>query len=222
MSERPPSGRRAPLGSVSAPCPSSSSRNLHVCADGAQPHAALPAFLQKMGLAFPQQVLCGVGTPEAGSAPSPCRVLILSAQTTEWSFQQGMEPGRRASCWPRPRPSRLPRGDPRLPLAAASWPGPGPGSTAARAAVNEEELGAEQDARAASRGQKSCAFNSTQGRGETGLCRKCLALCPTPEAPSTCCSGEDEMRLQQEMGPKTDRHGDGLHPTLCVRALRCV
>ena len=131
-----------------------------------------------------------------------------------------MEPGRRASCWPRPRPSRLPWGDPRLPLAAASWPGPGPGSTA-RAAVNEE-LRAEQDARAASRGQKSCAFNSMQGRGETGLCRKCLALCPTPEAPSTCCSGEDEMRLQQEMGPKADRHADGLHPTLCVRALRCV
>lgn len=123
------------------------------------------------------------------------RVRVLTAQTTKWSFYQGMEPGRSTSCWLGPRPSRLPLGDPGLPLAAASWPGPGPGSTAACSAVNQEELGAEQDARAASRGQKSCTFNSTQGRGETGLCRKCLALCPTPEAPSTCCSGEGEMRL---------------------------
>lgn len=55
-----------------------------------------------------------------------------------------------------------------------------------------------EDARAASRGQKSCALNSTQGRGETGLCRKCLALCPTPEAPSTCCSGEGKMRYSRK------------------------
>lgn len=111
-----------------------------MCADGAQPHAALPAFLQKMVLVFPQQVLCGVGTLEAGLAPSPHRVRVLMAQATEWSFQQAMEPGRSASCWPGPRPSRLPQGDPRLPLATASWPGPGPGSTAACSAVNEEEL----------------------------------------------------------------------------------
>ena len=198
MSERPPSGRRAP------PC---------LC-------------LSPMPFLILQEPACVHRWSSAPRCP-PCLppedgVGIPSAGPVGWGpWRQGMEPGRRASCWPGPRPSQLPWGDPRLPLAAASWPGPGPGSTV-RAAVNEEELGAEQDARAASRGQKSCAFNSMQGRGETGLCRKCLALCPTPEAPSTCCSGEDEMRLQQEMGPKTDRHADGLHPTSCVRALRCA
>ena len=55
-----------------------------MCAHGAQPHAAVPAFLQKMVLVFPQQVLCGVGTLEAGLAPSPHRVRVLTAQTTEW------------------------------------------------------------------------------------------------------------------------------------------
>ena len=67
MSERPPSGRRRPPACLYlAPRPSSSSRSLRVCADGVQPHAALPAFLQKTVLVFPQQVLCGVGTLEAG------------------------------------------------------------------------------------------------------------------------------------------------------------
>ena len=113
-----------------------------VCSRGSAPRCR-PSLPPEDGVGVPSAGPVWGGDPGGRVGTLPIhRVRVLTAQTTEWSFQQAMEPGRSASCWPGPRPSRLPQGDPRLPLAAASWPGPGPGSTAACSAVNQEELGA--------------------------------------------------------------------------------